>query len=110
VRLPALVVAWSALLGIKRALTGRAPAPGELRYHVPPGQDPAAALAAVRATGLSATIALDGGYEDVVVTCDPDRDREAVRAALRDAPRDMAGKEREGAPIVFADEVVPRAE
>jgi hypothetical protein len=92
--------------GTKRAWSTRTRrrALGELRYHVQVGQDAAAPLTALRRAGYSARIAMDGGYEDVVILCEPRRDRERVRAVLRDAPVDMAGQVVEGAPIVFADE------
>lgn len=103
-RIAQILVAWSALAGAKRALARRKGPSGELRYHVPVGHDPAAALAAVRGSGLSATIAIDGGYEDVVIACDPTEDRERVRSVLRDAPTSMGGDRSAGAPVVFADE------
>ena len=100
-----ILVGWATLVGVKRAIGRRSsPVDRELRYHVPPGQDPAAALAAVREAGLDATVAMDGGDEDVVVVCDPERDRERVRRILREAPVDMAGTRTEGPPIRFADE------
>jgi len=106
VKLAHVLVGLSALLGIKRAVTlsQGGGARQELRYHVPNGQDAAAVLAAVREQGLSATIAIDGGYEDVVIACDPERQRERVRGILRNAPVGLAGKAVEGPPIVFADE------
>jgi hypothetical protein len=103
-RISQLLVAWSALAGLKEALSKRSDPRGELRYHVPPGQDAAAALAAVWKEGLSARVAIDGGYEDVVVACDPVDDRERVRAVLRGAPVGMAGERIKGPPILFADE------
>ena len=100
-----VLVGWATLVGVKRAIGRRSsPVVQELRYHVPPGQDPAAVLAAVREQGLDATIRMDGGYEDVVVVCDPERDRERLRRILRDAPVGMAGTHTEGPPIRFADE------
>jgi hypothetical protein len=80
---------------------------GELRYHVANGQDAAAPLAAVRRHGFDSRISMDGGYEDIVIVCDPVEDRERVRAILREAPRGMSGVVEEGAPIRFVDEVSP---
>ena len=85
-------------------MTGRGNRPDVLRYHVPPGQDAAAALAAVREAGLSATIDMDGGFEDVVISCDPRKDREHVRTVLRNAPTELSGNSVQGPPIAFADE------
>ena len=108
-RMAYLLVGWSVVAGAKRAWSTRRRrgALGELRYHVPVGQDAAAPLTALRRGGFSARIAMDGGYEDVVAVCDPTRDRERVRAVLRNAPVDMAGNLNEGPPIVFADEGPP---
>lgn len=103
-RISHILIALATLIGVKRAMTGRAPVLGELRYHVPTGQDAAAALATVRQSGFPAKVAMDGIYEDVVITCDPARDRERVRTILRDAPLDTAGKGTVSSPISFADE------
>ncbi|SFC64338.1 hypothetical protein SAMN04487968_10916 [Nocardioides terrae] len=105
-RLPNPLVGLTVLLGIRRAVASRGTqVRQELRYRVPPGQDPAAALAAVREQQLEATIVIDGGYEDVVIVCDADRDRERVRRTLRNALVDLAGAEVQGPPIRFVDEL-----
>jgi hypothetical protein len=93
--------------GVARALAVRRPGHSTLRYHVPPGQDPAAALAAIRQNGLRATIDMNSGYEDIVISCDPSVERERVRSVLRDAPLSMGGSRIQGPPIAFADEQVP---
>jgi hypothetical protein len=100
------LVGWSVVAGILRAWSTRRRRAdfGELRYHVQVGQDAAAPLTALRQHGFAARIAMDGGYEDVVIVCNPERDREQVRTVLREAPVDLAGKVTEGAPIRFADE------
>ena len=108
-RIAYLLVGWSVVAGARHAWTTRKRrgSAGELRYRAGGGQDPAAALAALRQHGLTARIAFDSGSEAVVIRCDPVEDRERVRAVLRDAPLDMAGHVREGPPIVFADEQPP---
>jgi hypothetical protein len=108
-RIGYVLVGWSVLAGIQQARRSRKErrALGELRYRATAGQDPAAALAALRQHGLTARIAYDSGSEDVVVVCDPRHDRERVRAVLREAPIDLAGHVVDGPPIVFADEQRP---
>ena len=102
------VIAFAVALGAVRALARRAPvddgAEGELRYQVPVGQDAAAVMGQLRTAGYSATAQLVSGEEDVVIVCDPVRDRERVRDVLRDAPVDMAGHPFDGPPITFVDE------
>ena len=102
-----VLVGWSVVAGILRAwrTRRRRGSAGELRYRANGGQDPAAALAALRQHGLTARIGFHHGFEDVVIECDPAEDRERVRAVLRQAPLDMAGHTMDGGPpIVFADE------
>ena len=77
---------------------------GELRYRVPVGQDAAAVLGALRVEGFSAETTELAGYEDVVIACDPRRDRERVRQVLTDAPIDMEGDPFDGPPVTFTDE------
>ena len=103
------VIAFAVLVGAVRALTrrkepGDEDTKGELRYQVPVGQDAAAVMGQLRTAGYSATAQLVSGEEDVVIACDPVRDRERVRDVLRDAPVDMAGHPFDGPPITFADE------
>lgn len=78
--------------------------PGQLRYHVPVGQDPAAVLTSVRQHGFAATVEMAGGDEDVVITCDRAVAREQLRSILAAAPIDMNGHAFDGPPVTFADE------
>lgn len=110
-RLPrAMVVALLVVLGGLRAVSDHRSlkrahaAEGQLRYHVPVGQDAAAVLATVRVAGFSATVEMAGEHEDIVIACNPDRDRESIRHLLAKAPVDMAGHPFDPPPVVFADE------
>jgi hypothetical protein len=75
-----------------------------VRYHVPVGQDAAAALAAVRNAGFEARVDIAGGDEDVLVTCDAGHDDERLRRVLSNAPIDMAGHPFDTPPVTFAEE------
>jgi hypothetical protein len=75
-----------------------------IRYHVPTGQDAAAALAAVRNAGFEARIDIAGGDEDVLATCDSEHDEERLRRALSNAPIDMAGHAFDTPPVTFVGE------
>lgn len=78
--------------------------PGQLRYHVPVGQDPAAVLSSVRQQGFTATVEMVGGDEDILIICDRAEAREEVRSILATAPIDMNGHVFHGPPVTFADE------
>ena len=106
-RIGYVLVGWSVLAGVARARRDRKRrrSLGELRYRAVGGQDPAAALAALRQHGLPARISFDHGFEDVVIVCHPEEDRERVRSVLRTAPVDMGGHATEGPPILFTDEL-----
>lgn len=101
------LVGLSVALGVGKALRrkGGAPSTGELRYRVGGGQDPAAVLAKLRVAGVPSSIDIVGGFEDVVMRCDPVRDRERLRQLLSDAPVDMHGHPFDGHPVVFVDEL-----
>jgi hypothetical protein len=47
---------------------------------------------------------MSGGHEDILISCDPDRDRERLRRVLSEAPVDMAGHPYNGPPVEFVGE------
>ncbi len=77
---------------------------GQLRYHVPVGQDAAAVLASVRNHGFSAAVEIAGGDEDIAITCNRREAREQIRSILSNAPVDMNGHPFDGPPVTFVDE------
>jgi hypothetical protein len=107
-RIGYVLVGWSVVAGIAQARRARKRerSLGELRYRAVSGQDPAAALAALRQHGFPSRITFDHGVEEVAIVCHPAEDRERVRNVLRAAPVDLGGgHSREAPPVVFADEV-----
>src|SRR3954451_16132203 len=105
-----LIVGVVIVLGVLRARRmsrgERTPDPGKrvVRYHVPVGQDAAAALAAVRNAGFEARIDIAGEDEDVLATCDSEHDDERLRRVLSNAPVDMAGHAFDTPPVTFVGE------
>jgi hypothetical protein len=103
-----LIVAAAIVLTLRRYFRRRPHAgldAGEVCYHVPNGQDPAAVLAAVRLQGLSARPEVVAGEPVVVVSLDTPGDRDRVREIVRQAPENMEGDPRSTGIVTFSDEV-----
>jgi hypothetical protein len=78
-----------------------------LRYHVPPGQDPAAVIGALASEGYDAVRDSDANTSDILVLCAAGKERERahVRAVIEHvAPLDMEGNPMPPHPVAFADE------
>lgn len=78
-----------------------------LRYHIPPGQDPAAVLAALKVEGYDAVRDDRFDTPDVLILTPSGRDRERahVRAVLADSDANLEGDPQPaGRRVTFADE------
>lgn len=77
----------------------------EVRYRVPIGQDPAAALGTLRVAGMTARPEIVQGESVLVISLSPSVSRERVREVLRDAAENLEGDTRISETVTFTDEV-----
>lgn len=77
-----------------------------LRYPIPRGQDPAAAMSALRVQGYAAQLHAEGTDYEVEIRAGDGGyvDREHVRGLLQHSSLDMAGKGSLDVPVRFTDE------
>ncbi len=83
----------------------RRPGAPTLTYTVPPGQDPAVLMAALRHAGYTSVTDLKGGGELLVVECPDEHDRADVRSIIEHVDRaGFDGPEMHVAHVAFEDE------
>ena len=78
---------------------------GEVRYRVPAGQDPAAALGWLHVAGITSRPELVNGQSVLVISLSSSVSRERVRDVLRQSPENMQGAPRTSDIVTFSDEM-----